>query len=314
MTKAFPLFIILTFFYSCTDNKAASIETKPALRDKLEKLKSIFISTTINDNVDERMKYYIPEALSMPEYQPMMKGVDAIKKYYTEIFRRQKVKAFEKQITEVIDLKGIVIEIGVFKMDYTTDTSGPIVHTGKYCNAWELQKDGSMLLQAVGWGYFQYIQNPSALVVREAIMNTENDSVQYTKKDADVLFELNALNALNENLVKSRNGRLQAEFYAEDGIYMPFADTMKVGREGIRKHLIGYTSGGGIVLDSIRVYTYQFKVLGEYVIEYSKFFVKWTRTESSGTTQGKGMRIWKRTAAGPLKLYRQLGIHDEIVK
>ena len=304
--------LILIALLSVLTSWKKGADPRPDLRAQLEKLKEVFIATTIEDKVDERMKYYAPDAISMPEYHPLVQGVSLIKKYYTEIFKRQQVKSYTKEITEVIDLGGTVAEYGIFKIEYSTASEGSVVHTGKYCNIWEVQAGGSLLLEAEGWGYFRHIENPNSLYVETAVSDAETDVLPGDDKSADILFELRALNTLMEKMVQKRDGRSQADFYAVDGTYMPFADTTKTGRDGIRRHLINYTSGGGIVLDSINIHTYQLKSVGNYVIEYSKFYVKWT-TDRTGKTKGKGIRIWKRTPAGSLKLYRQMGMHDVII-
>lgn len=289
-----------------------SVSAQETVKARLEKLNSIFIAASINRNVDERMKYYAPDAVSMPEYQPMLKGIDAIKQYYREIFRRQQVKTFTKEITEIIDLEEMVFEAGIFKTEFiNVSDNSPVIHKGKYINVWKRGKGGLLQLQSEAWSYFHHIENPSALVVRMTGRNIANDPVRVP--ETSVSFELKALNALMEKTVQSRDGNLQAEFYTEDGIYMPFADTMKVGKDKIRQHLIGYNSGQ-VIIDSIRVYADRFIPLGAYVIEYAKFYVKWRIAGSSGITQGKGTRLWKRMPDCSLKLHRQIGMHDEVVE
>lgn len=308
----YSYFLILIFMLTGISSWKVSDRASKDLRDKLERLKEVFISTAIGDKIDERMKYYTPNAISMPDYQPLMEGVDLIRKYYTEIFKRQQVRKYTKEITEVIDMGGSVAEYGTFKIEFTAVTGGTEVHTGKYCNIWAVQSDGTLLIEAEGWGYFHQLENSDPLYVASAVMERETGSMQLDEKGADIFFELKAMNALWEKLVKKRSGIEQADFYAVDGIYMPFADTAKTGREMIRKHLINYTSGSGIVLDSVDVHTYNFNHLGDYVIEYSKFYVKWTTADRTGKTKGKGIRLLKRTPAGSLKMYRQIGFHDSI--
>jgi ketosteroid isomerase-like protein len=299
-TPAF-LFLFFLFAFPCAGQND--------LKAQLEKLKSIFIASYINENAEERMKYYAPDAVSMPEYQPVIKGINAIKEYYIEIFKRQQIRAYQKEIVEIADLKEIVMETGIFTIDYTPAVgTSPVTHTGKYMNVWKVQKDGSLQLHAEAWGYFRHIEDPAVFYVN--IENMGSDSPQ--GPETNISFELKALNALMENAVRSRNGRFQAEFYTEDGIYMPFADTMKVNKENIRQHLIGYTSGGNVMFDSISVYTDEFIPLDGYVIEYSRFFVKVRASGTLHIVKGKGIRLWKRMPDCSLKLHRQLGMHDFI--
>ena len=85
--------------------------TQARLKESLlEPLKAIFIRTAVEKDVAKRMQYYLPHAISMPEYQPTLEGADAISKYYETIFSRQNITRFERKIAEVILLEKTIVE------------------------------------------------------------------------------------------------------------------------------------------------------------------------------------------------------------
>lgn len=94
---------------------------------------------------------------------------------------------------------------------------------------------------------------------------------------------------------------------------MPFADTPKIGMDQIRPYLTAYTEGSrGVSFDSVRIWNAGFEDHGDWVIEYPKFRVEWRTPAQSGSSQGGGLRLWKRMPEGSLKLHRQLATHDHI--
>lgn len=123
--------------------------------------------------------------------------------------------------------------------------------------------------------------------------------------------ELARLNALDAEAVKAHDAPAKFARYAQDGVYMPFADTPKVGIDEIRAHLTAYTDQGrGVMFDSVRVWNEGFEVLHGYVVEYPKFEVRWRNGADSGVVSGGGLRLWRRDADCSLKLLRQIATHD----
>ena len=115
-----------------------------------------------------------------------------------------------------------------------------------------------------------------------------------------------------EKGVRKRDGNLRSEFFMKDGSIYPFADTTVTGMDQIKPYLIAYSSRGTVTIDSIMCYTYDFETLGEYILEYDMFKVKWSVPNFSGRTEGKGIRIWKRQQDKSLRLYREIGTHNHL--
>jgi len=249
--------------------------------------------------------------VSMPEYQLSMKGVDAIKEYYRELLSRRKTKDFTKKILELIVLKGNVAEIGTFTTTYTNGNNIQTTLDGKYFNIWSVKENGSLKLKAESYGYFKAIDTPSSHVVKVANQGAGRITIQPTMLNKNLAFQLQALNALMEKSVKNRDGNLRADFFTEDAVFMPYADSLKKGMPAIRSHLIAYNSYP-VTIDSISIYNVYVEDCSEFVIEYPMFYVEWHIPGHSGIGSGKGIRIWRREADCSLKLFREIGVHDHL--
>jgi ketosteroid isomerase-like protein len=302
-TCAFIFLLLLTTFNIKGQN------TK-IIKSKIEVTNRQWAKAMLNEDVESLMLFYAPNTVFMPEYQQTIKGLDGIKAYYKEIFNRRQTTVFNKKIMEVIDMKNTIAEIGTFNLEYTaSNDTKKIPLNGKYINIWTLQKNGSLQLKGEAFGYFHAVENPSSHVVN--MPNEPSNNTVELKENTNINFELMALNALNEKSVKTRDGNLRANFYTQDAIFMPFADSMKIGATTIRNHLIEYNKGN-VTIDTIHVFSTYIEVAGSYVIEYPRFYVKWRVPNMSGTGSGKGIRIWRRERDCSLKMYREIGVHDHL--
>ncbi len=276
----------------------------------LEELRVSLVRTTIEKDVSERMKHYAPNVVSMPEYQRTLLGVDAVAKYYTEIFQRQNINAFERQITEVFNLGETVLELGTFRIEYVELGSGEsLVREGKYWNVWAREAGGALKIKAETWGYFLPVNNPNTVTMEIEPLVATSPPHELDEADENLRFELHALNALMQEGVRNKDAQLRSSFYSRNAVFMPHADSTKSGLEEIQKHLVEY-SRGDVVLDTVDISTFVFERAGEYVIEYPRFRVEWHVDQMSGVTSGKGIRLWRREPGGTLKIYREIATHD----
>ncbi|MBT31334.1 MAG: hypothetical protein CMO01_16895 [Thalassobius sp.] len=289
--------------YENTDLEEASNKT---VDTRILEMNELFINSILNENLEDRLKYYSDEILCMPEFQLSMRGTEMIKTYYSEIFKREEVELLEKEVFEIIPMGKTLVEMGTFKKHYKmADSNEMIKLNGKYCNVWEIQPDEKLMLKAECWGYFHPVEKPESQVVdlKEALTEILPDV------NNPIAFELAALNALMEKGVQTHDAALRSAFFTQDGMFLPFADSIKTGFTEINEHLIEYTSNN-VSIDSIHVYNQGFEAFDDYVIEYPKFYVAWSLQEAKGISHGKGIRIWKRQADCTLKLYREIGLHN----
>jgi ketosteroid isomerase-like protein len=281
------------------------------VRTQLEGVAAQLKSVLAEKDVLRLMNHYTSNAVSMPEYQPTLEGAEAIKLYYTEMFKRYSIFTFDKQQQEVIVMEHHVAEIGTFTLTYASkNTSDKKMESGKYFNIWAILPDNSLKIEAESFGYFRNVTNPSDFIIKGASVNNFKKQ-QGNENTKSIAFELEALNTLMEKAVTNRDASLRADYFTTDAVFMPFADSLKVGLKNIREHLIAYNTGN-VTIDSISIYNTGFVTDESYVIEYPRFYVQWRLPEMKGTSQGKGIRIWRREPDCSLKIFREIGLHDHI--
>lgn len=274
--------------------------------NQIKQLTSTLTQAEKSDDLTTFLSFYDPNIISMPEFQPELNGVNEVEAYYKEIFGRQRVQSFRRQTNEIVNLGQTLVETGSFEKKLTTTGSDSLLTlNGKYIHVWGIQPDGKLRLKGEAYGFFHPVKNPGIFVVPVKSSGVKGP-------DQNTTFELRAYNALMEKLVRNGEGALRSEFYTADGMFMPFAHPNVLGKD-IRPYLIKYdTHPQGFNIDSIWVYTHHYEYFNNYVLEYSKFKVKWSFTQTSGRTEGKGIRLWKRQEDKSLRLYREIGTHNHL--
>lgn len=305
----FPIsFVVLSFL--SFDSVFAQPKTKfDNLKHKVQKLSEILTTAETNDDTKTFLALYEENAVSMPDYQPMLRGIDEISIFYKEIFQRQKIKQFHRRTEEVISLgKTTLAEIGTFKKEYSElETDSILTLNGKYCYIWNILPNGSLKIKGEIFGFFHPIQKPGNFVVGLQTHLGESD----IHKENEIPIELRAYNALMEKYVKNGEGALRCQFFTDDGKFMPFSHPTLTGMNELKPYLIAYdTRGVDFRFDLLSVYTYDYEYFDEYVLEYPKFKVKWSTPDASGVAEGKNIRIWKRQGDKSLKLYLEISTHN----
>jgi hypothetical protein len=296
---------------SCAQKKTVDIAPPVKIKQQLQKLTEIRTEAEKNGDLKSFLKYYDANAISMPEYQLTLQGANHIETFYKEIFTRQKVKTLERRTTEIIDLGKTIVEIGIFKKEYSNFNSGDTILTqnGKYWNVWDIQQEENFKIKGEAFGFFHPVRHPEELIVHLNKRQPDESEIVLQK---EIPFELKAYNALMEKGVRIRDGNLRSQFFTDDGSFMPFADTTVTGMDKIKPYLTAYSSRGTVTIDTIMCYTYDFENFDDYILEYDMFKVKWSVPDFSGRTEGKGIRIWKRQEDKSLKLYREIGTHNHL--
>lgn len=96
---------------------------------------------------------YTEDVISMPSYEPMMKGIDACKESYKKMNESgMKMTAFKSVVTDIIDAGDYVVDIGTYKISMTVPGMDmPWDDHGKYITIWEKQEDGSLKIKVETW-------------------------------------------------------------------------------------------------------------------------------------------------------------------
>lgn len=298
--------LIVPLFVSCANNNT---EVSASDTEVIRQLARNLVRAEVNDNLNALIENYHVHALSMPEYQLTLHGLDEIKRYYKEILKRQNIKSFVLEADEFINLNNAIVEIGTFRKEYLHESNPDslIILNGKYWHIWEAGQNNSFKLVSEAFGYFHPVSHPETLKVQVSTGQPDESQILSSK---EIPFELKAYNALMEKGVRTRDGALRSSFFTEDARFFPFAEPAIAGIENIKPYIMAYSSRGLVTIDSVMCYTYDFKYYSTYIIEYAMFKVRWTNANGSGRTEGKGIRIWQRQADGSLKLYREIGTHN----
>jgi ketosteroid isomerase-like protein len=306
--KATSFLSILLFVCNIVFGQSKSNER---FKNRLEIINKQISQAFIDKKIEVLVKQFTKDAVCMPEFQPTMKGKEAIKEYYTELLSRRQVILFNKTISETISLTNNIVEIGTFTATYQSNEGQKTTVNGKYFNIWMLQTNGDLKLKAESFGYVHNIDNPAFHLVKISKEYSKYTFPSSPPSNNGLSFQLKALNTLMEKSVRERDGYLRAAFFTSDAIFMPFADSPKVGMKSITEHLTAYNSYP-VTIDTISIYNEYFEDCNHYVIEYPRFYVKWHTADNSGAGSGKGIRIWRREKNCSLKLYREIGIHDHV--
>lgn len=145
MKKAVVLFIVL-----CGTLSFAQSETE--IRAKIDVLNKEFANAMISDDLDKMMSFYADDIISLPSYQGMVRGIEAMKKMGEENKKSGwKTKSFTLTTTDLIIQGNLAIEIG----NYDMNMSGPGMENwpdnGKYLTIWEIMNDGSLKMKIEMW-------------------------------------------------------------------------------------------------------------------------------------------------------------------
>jgi ketosteroid isomerase-like protein len=296
---------------------AVPISTRPAicspviaqpvseqLRIEIAERDASLAAARLAGNVDRLMALYAADSVIMPEHQPRLHGRVQGTAYYRAFTARLPTTRYVLRTADILPLGDDALEWGTFTISYGGGT--PQTIDGKYLHLWRRQPNGTLLLQAEVWGYLAPLADPAS----HWFPGISGGELPWPGVDAPVAAELAALNAADARSVQ-RHDTARIGQYAEDAVYLPFADAPQVGLPAISAHLQHYIrQGSGATFDAVMVGNDGFEALGGYVLEYSRFEVRWRAGADTGVTSGAGLRLWRREADCSLKKIRQIGTHD----
>jgi len=97
---------------------------------------------------------YTDDIISMPSYEPTLKGLDACKESYKKMNESgMKMTAFKSTVTDVMQSGNFIVDIGTYEITMTMPQMGDMPWTdhGKYMTIWEMQDDGSLKIKVETW-------------------------------------------------------------------------------------------------------------------------------------------------------------------
>ncbi|MHA7059576.1 Cif family virulence factor [Aquimarina sp. M1] len=239
---------------------------------------------------------YDKESLLMTDYNPLIVNNNNIKIYYDTMFARQNIEEYRRQTVDVLEFTDKIIEIGLFTKFFENSEK----LEGKYLNVWKKNTNGKLTLRAEGFGYLQQVDDPTIFLVAEASTSV--------LKAITIPRELEAYTVLGKSNVIARVPEKTADAYTDDGMYLPFADTIKTGETVLLNHFKAYYRNPATI-DSLELMTYAYDTVDSGYIKYGGFYVSWTVPEFSGDAAGTGISYWRREKDNSLRIHRQIGLH-----
>jgi ketosteroid isomerase-like protein len=148
MKKLFSILLFIVFISSLCFSQDTS-----ELKKKIQTMCDEYSQKMIAGDMSTLWPFYSDDIISMPSYEPTLRGLDAVKSSYDKMNESgMKMTKFALTVTDVLQSGDFVVEIGT----YTLTMEGGMLPApwddhGKYMNLWETQDDGSMKLKVETW-------------------------------------------------------------------------------------------------------------------------------------------------------------------
>lgn len=144
------LSIITTVFLICFSSMFGQTESE--LKEKIEKLNKIYADAMINNDTKTMMSLYTDDVISLPSYQPMIRGIETLRQLSEQAENSEwKTTSFDMKSTDVISAGNLVVEVGNYKMKMTGPGVPDWSDEGKYITVWQVQDDGNLKMKIEMW-------------------------------------------------------------------------------------------------------------------------------------------------------------------
>ena len=148
MKKLFSILFAFIFISSLLYSQDTA-ELKQKIQEMNDKAAEMMVA---NDEAG-MWANYINDVISMPSYEPMLRGIEACKQSYKKMNESgMKMTSFKSVVTDVIDAGNYVIDIGSYKISMSMPGMDmPWDDHGKYMTIWEKQDDGTLKIKVETW-------------------------------------------------------------------------------------------------------------------------------------------------------------------
>jgi ketosteroid isomerase-like protein len=136
----------------------ANAQSDAELKSKIEKLNLEIGAAMVSGDYEKSLSFYTKDIISLPNYQPMLNGIEAVKQSNEEMKKAGwSVTAFKINTHSVMSCNNLVTEIGTFEISFAMKgMDEPMTDVGKYITIWEKQKDGSLKIRIETWNTDKY--------------------------------------------------------------------------------------------------------------------------------------------------------------
>ena len=147
--------LLMIFGFSTVSNAGDNAADLQALID--ETSAKLTKATLANDG-EAMLGFYTEDAVSMPNYSPMLRGKDAIRTYGEEMDKMGFIFGdMDFRTSDLWSCDELVYELGNYTVAFSIgDTSVVMKEHGKYMTIWEQQDDGSLKIKVETWNADSY--------------------------------------------------------------------------------------------------------------------------------------------------------------
>ena len=148
MKKHFAILFALIFTASLINAQDTA-----GLKKKIQEMNDKAAEMMVKNDEAGMWANYTEDVISMPSYEPMLKGIEACKQSYKKMNEfGMKMTAFKSVVTDVIDAGNYVVDIGTYKISMSIPGMDmPWDDHGKYMTIWQKQDDGSLKIKVETW-------------------------------------------------------------------------------------------------------------------------------------------------------------------
>jgi ketosteroid isomerase-like protein len=150
-------FLLLTFT-SCENTANVQPQLQSSLKntdikEKIESINHILEKAALENNFEIMAKYYADDIIVAPGTGPVVKGLSAVRKSYSENKKMEvKYHSFSAKVEEVWECSGEIFERGTFGMSYSyKNHPNPEALYGSYFTVWQKEGDNSLKIKYVIW-------------------------------------------------------------------------------------------------------------------------------------------------------------------
>ena len=124
---------------------------KGELKKKFQAINNQMVGAILNQDMGKILTYYDEKVISMPNYSPMLRGIDALKaQQEASAEKGVKVTAMKLTTKKVTDYGEILVEIGNFNITVEVPAMPtPMSDQGKYLTVWRKNGDNYKILNEI---------------------------------------------------------------------------------------------------------------------------------------------------------------------
>lgn len=295
------LFVLLSVSATASGTDNASVA------QRLQRANDGIAADWRNSDAASLGERYAVEATLMPEHSTVRRSAAAIADYYTALFDALRIEDYRRTSHDVVAYGQHAVQTGRYTLAFSHADAASTTFEGKFMALWDLSAPEPRLVCEL-WG----ADAPFDPALWPRIDPASTADARPADADAALAREISARNALIDTLVTERRGAEHAELFFPDAIYLTYYTPMRVGEVQIRDYFVEHEKPGDVTIESLELSSGKLYPLEgrDVVLEEGFYRVGWRAGEANGVVDGKSLNLWKRDAAGTLKLFRQAVNHD----